>query len=463
MKSFLKKLWTVVAILGSSICAHAYTFSVGNIHYDEISSTTVCVTSADKPINGDTIEIPSMVRDNNGTQYTVTEISSEFFCRANRPLVLKIPASIEVIRTGIQGNYGGYTFFYGLLSEANLSSIVVSPDNPNYSSRDGVLFSKDFTILYRYPKGSNRKSYTVPEGVIEIFDRAVTSADRLEYVEMPNSVRKINNSAFASCDNLHEIKMSESVQIIHTDAFEDCPISSDIILPETLEYIGDDAFGWHGGDYAGVTVKCHGTTPPKLLQYKGDEQPFADSTLMFGELHVPKGAKHVYSIAPGWSGFKYIYDDLEEDESPEELVSTVILSGPETFSVELLYPQGFEAAFTIHETVNWRIYSVIYNGVDVTGEMKDHTFITPPLEGENTLHIIMASRANLSEDTNLKKIEVVREGGYIHLFNLDKSEEFAVYDVKGHLVYQGREQLIYVPERGVYLIRVDGIVLKLFI
>lgn len=460
MKSILKRLWTVVAIFCSSICAYAYTFSVGNIHYDEISSTTVCVTSADEPISGDSIEIPSMVRDNNGTQYTVTEISSGFFCRANRPLVLKIPASIEVIRTEIQGNYGGYTFFYGLLSEANLASIEVSPDNSNYSSRDGVLFSKDFTILYRYPKGSNRKSYTVPDGVIEIFDRAVNDANLLEYVEMPNSVKKINKSAFASCDNLHEIKMSESVQIIHTDAFEGCPISSEIILPATLEYIGDDAFNGHVGDYA---VKCHATTPPRLLQYKGNEQPFSNSTLMYGELHVPKGTEHEYAVAPGWSGFRYIYDDLEEDESPEELVSTVILSGPETFFAELLYPYGFEAVFTIHETVNWRIYSIIYNGVDVTGEMKDHTFTTPPLEGENTLHIVMASRANLSEDTNLKKIEVVREGGYIHLFNLDKSEEFAVYDVKGCLVYQGREQLIYVPVPGVYLIRVDGIVLKLFI
>lgn len=39
---------------------------------------------------------------------------------------------------------------------SNLQSVTVSPDNPNYCSADGVLFSKDMTTILVYPLGSNQ-------------------------------------------------------------------------------------------------------------------------------------------------------------------------------------------------------------------------------------------------------------------------------------------------------------------
>ena len=43
----------------------------------------------------------------------------------------------------------------------NLTSITVDPDNPNYTSVDGVLFNKTKTTLLCYPNGKTEPSYTI--------------------------------------------------------------------------------------------------------------------------------------------------------------------------------------------------------------------------------------------------------------------------------------------------------------
>lgn len=44
----------------------------------------------------------------------------------------------------------------------------MSGDNQDYSSLDGVLFTKDRKTLLKYPLGSTVLSYSVPEGTEEI-------------------------------------------------------------------------------------------------------------------------------------------------------------------------------------------------------------------------------------------------------------------------------------------------------
>lgn len=47
----------------------------------------------------------------------------------------------------------------------SLTTFIVSDDNTVYSSQDGVLFSKDKTVLIRYPDSKKDTTYTVPNGV----------------------------------------------------------------------------------------------------------------------------------------------------------------------------------------------------------------------------------------------------------------------------------------------------------
>ena len=266
MKTTIYNIVLAALMVLSGLNVFAYNFEVDGIEYATITSNSVKVMGVSQ-INEYDIIIPSIVV-NEEKEYVVTTISSKFWVQSNEEshlITLHIPGSVELIEMAQQGVYGGYTFFYGI-NLGYVGNYEVAPDNKYYSSQDGVLYSKDFTVLYRYPLANRNIFLNIINGVEEIFDRAVEDVEALQSVTIPNSVKRINKSAFANCENLKNVVMSESVQIIHTDAFEDCPITSDIILPASLTYIGDDAFGWNGGeDYKGAVVKCYAVSRPNLL------------------------------------------------------------------------------------------------------------------------------------------------------------------------------------------------------
>ena len=49
----------------------------------------------------------------------------------------------------------------------NLKTITIHPDNPNYSSDNGLLFNKDKNVLLFCPRG-REGDFTVPDGVVHI-------------------------------------------------------------------------------------------------------------------------------------------------------------------------------------------------------------------------------------------------------------------------------------------------------
>lgn len=74
----------------------------------------------------------------------------------------------------------------------SLSSINVDKNNQNYCDIDGVLLTKDLTILIAYPRKAGNTSYAIPDGVERIgnyaFDLGVT---RLEVLYVPDTVTSI--------------------------------------------------------------------------------------------------------------------------------------------------------------------------------------------------------------------------------------------------------------------------------
>ena len=91
-----------------------------------------------------------------------------------------------------------------------LSIINVDNDNSYFMSKDGVLFSKDGTILYCYPPGKMETSYVVPEGVTIISRSAFPLKNYSEYVSLttirlPKSVEIIEYAATGNCANLTDV------------------------------------------------------------------------------------------------------------------------------------------------------------------------------------------------------------------------------------------------------------------
>ena len=161
---------------------------------------------------------------------SVTEIGNSAFSGCTSLKELTIPDSVTEI---------GRSAFKGCI---NLTDITVSPDNKNFSSVDGVLFSKDMSTLLVYPAGNKRSTYIVPDDVTKIGNYAFDRCTSLSKVQLPNGLTKIGDDAFSDCKSLTEITMPDSVTEIGSFAFYRCTSLSKVKLSNGLTEIGSFAF-----------------------------------------------------------------------------------------------------------------------------------------------------------------------------------------------------------------------------
>ena len=113
-----------------------------------------------------------------------------------------------------------------------LKGITVEEENSNYVSVDGVLFSKDMTLLHTYPVGNGVTEYIIPSGVTTIGPFAFDKCYSLASVIIPDSVTIIGYEAFTDCDNLKSIVIPSSVTEIGVNPFIDCNLLEDITVEE---------------------------------------------------------------------------------------------------------------------------------------------------------------------------------------------------------------------------------------
>lgn len=130
--------------------------------------------------NGDgtlTLDIPEGVRD-------MSDIGHWNFY--DKVTVIKFPASMEDI-----GDYLTWTF-------QNLTEIHIHPDNPRFTSEDGVWFSKDKKRIVLCLDKEGRNTYTVPECVEEIEGNCFAEAKDIIRINIGKNVRKIGHRGLQS-------------------------------------------------------------------------------------------------------------------------------------------------------------------------------------------------------------------------------------------------------------------------
>jgi len=110
----------------------------------------------------------------------------------------------------------------------NMVSISVHPTNPEYSSANGVLFSKDGTTLISFPRGQ-LNHYAIPPSVTTI-GYAAFHRCRLPSLTIPASVKTIEDDAFTFCNNLTSITIPASVTSIGGNVFYGCNEMTSIVV-----------------------------------------------------------------------------------------------------------------------------------------------------------------------------------------------------------------------------------------
>ena len=225
MKKFLKYTLIIFAfIMLISVNKNAKAATYGNLKYEVQDDGTIIITGCDRDVSG-SITIPSEI---DGRK--VTRIATDSFNGCKNLTRVTIPDSVTSI--------GNSAFNYC----SSLTNINVSNDNKVYSSEDGVLFNKDKTEITRYPEGKKDTSYTIPNSVTSIGNRAFANCSSLTNITIPNSVTSIESWAFASCSSLKNVTIPNSITSIKNGTFSGCKNLTRVTIPNSVTSIGDWTF-----------------------------------------------------------------------------------------------------------------------------------------------------------------------------------------------------------------------------
>ena len=204
-----------------------------------------------------------------------------------------IPASVAAIQSGVFNNCH------------SLTSIVVDGANANYSSREGILYNKNLSVLLHCPNGK-AGTVTIPSGVVALEGAAFRGCSKLTSVRLPDSLTRIENSAFQECtslssgslpgkliqigrfafwfcSSLKSVTIPPGVTTIDHSAFARCSSLEAITLPASVTTIGSEAFS---GCRSLKSIRI----PPGVTQF--GEEAFAHCERL-SKVALPPGLKGI--------------------------------------------------------------------------------------------------------------------------------------------------------------------------
>ena len=138
-----------------------------------------------------------------------------------------------------------------------IEEYFVNPSNLIYSSEDGVLYSKDKTVICLCPHmyegefvikptvtkigdmNNELESITYTKLQFTVFDEC----SRITSIIFHDSIDKIVDGAFTKCSSLNSIEIPNSVTWIGNDLFYGCSSLKSILIPNSIISIGTYAFG----------------------------------------------------------------------------------------------------------------------------------------------------------------------------------------------------------------------------
>ncbi len=134
----------------------------------------------------------------------VLEISDNLFNNLTELVKITFPASLESV---------GNSLFIG--SNA-LTKIEVSANNKFFTSKDGVLYSKDMEILYFYPFGKQETKFVVPSEVEVLSETAFAGAPqgfKLTELVLGANVKRRHKTTFADVSSIKTLEINSQEMI----------------------------------------------------------------------------------------------------------------------------------------------------------------------------------------------------------------------------------------------------------
>lgn len=193
-------------------------------------------------------------------------------------------------------------------------NIEFSEENPEYSSKDGIVYSKDMKTLISCSQNKSGK-VVIADGVEEIRENAFAYCDMIESVYIPDSVEHIGDNAFTNCDELKSVVFGNSVRSIGAFAFYYCFNLKQVEFPDSLKRIEARAFD-----------TCNGLRYLKLnegLEYIGA------SAFDGGKVRHAKLPSNTKASKGSLCSIQCV--ELPDERIPENIVSAIIGEYPQLF------------------------------------------------------------------------------------------------------------------------------------
>ena len=246
--------------------------TINNIEFT-LNSDNTTVTVSNHSLREETdLDLPETITCGN-KDYTVTGINSLTFYYCKYLTSVKLSKEIK--------NIGAQVFSQC----SKLTSIEVANDSANYTSDNGVLFSKDKKTIMCYPSGKEGEEYVIPEVVTRLEDLAFSGCIKLTSISFPQELNNMGSEVFYGCSGITNINIPEGVTSIEAMSFWGCYALTSVRLPESLESISGYAF-------LGCRLKSV-NLPKKVTRI--DEFAFYNSGLT--AISIPKGVKSIGYMA----------------------------------------------------------------------------------------------------------------------------------------------------------------------
>lgn len=191
----------------------------------------------------ETVTIPAQI---NGKTVTSIDPTTAY---GNGSIFRGTDVKKVIIPADFEGKINEKTFW----AAKTITEIIVEEGNPNYSSYDGMLFSKDMTELLDCPEGKSGK-VVIPSGVkslkgIEGYNNLGPFEDcnNIADIEIPDSVEYINDRTFRACKSLKEVHIPVNAEFCNGGPLG---VSDAFYLCDSLESITVDS----GNDKCGFVV-----------------------------------------------------------------------------------------------------------------------------------------------------------------------------------------------------------------
>lgn len=367
---------------------------------------------------------------------SLTTIEKNAFYNCEKLKSVTIPPNVSSI---------GLAAFVEGLSESSLTEIKVDPENPYFSEKDGVVFSKDGTKLIVFPSGRSG-DYQIPDGTVSVGDYAFYYCVNVSSITVPGSVRSLGEGAFGNCSSLTKAVLNEGLEEIGEYAFQSSSGIRDIIIPASVKSVGKN--GLRLSSECRIRVLSTDTIwaddafrDSALIAGKKDStlQKYAEDR---GYMFVELSADNRIPLQNEW--FEQITPEYEYNGKSHEPEIESSESAPEL-------EQGSDYEVTYENNINAGTATVKITGKDIFCGTVERSFkITPDENGMYVCYFAENNETYLETTFKGKKVEpevvidgLVRGKDYTVTYVNNEKPGEARAELTGIGNYKGSETLYF--------------------